>query len=42
MNIDVKYIDMDVDIELNSGGVIRNVDVEINPVIFGIGFGYRF
>lgn len=42
MNIDVKYIDLGVDIELNSGGVIRTVDVDINPIIFGIGFGYRF
>jgi len=42
MNIDVKYIDLGVDIQLNSGGVIRNVEVDINPIIFGIGFGYRF
>ncbi|MBL4721183.1 MAG: OmpW family protein [Alphaproteobacteria bacterium] len=42
MNIDVKYIDLGVDIQLNSRGVIRNVAVDINPVVFGIGFGYRF
>lgn len=42
LNLDVKYIDLGVDITLNTGGVVRTVDVEINPIVFGVGFGYRF
>jgi outer membrane protein len=42
VNLDVKYIDLSVDVELNSRGTVRTLDVEINPVIVGIGFGYRF
>jgi outer membrane protein len=42
LNLDVKYIDLGVDITLNTGGVVRTVDVEINPIVFGIGVGYRF
>lgn len=42
INFDVKYIDIDVDVELNSRGVVRNTEVSIDPVIIGIGFGYRF
>lgn len=42
LNFDVKYIDIGVDVELNSQGTVRTVDVDINPVVVGIGFGYRF
>lgn len=42
MNLDVKYIDIDVDAKLTSGGVIRTTDVSIDPIIFGVGIGYRF
>ncbi len=42
INLDVKYIDIGVDVQLNSRGTIRNLDVDINPVIVGVGFGYRF
>ena len=41
-NIDVKYIQMETTATLNSGGAINNVDVDLNPVVFGIGLGYRF
>ena len=42
INFDVKYIDIGVDVELNSAGTVRTLDVDINPVVVGIGFGYRF
>ncbi len=42
INLDVKYIDMGVDMELNSLGTVRNLEVDINPIVVGIGFGYRF
>ncbi|NOX43073.1 MAG: OmpW family protein [Gammaproteobacteria bacterium] len=42
VNVDVKYIHMDTTATLNSGGVIRTVDVDINPGFFGVGVGRRF
>jgi len=42
-NVDVKYIDMDTRAEFRGTAVGDvNVDVEINPVVFGIGIGKRF
>ncbi|MDJ0841948.1 MAG: OmpW family outer membrane protein [Acidobacteriota bacterium] len=43
-NIDLKYIDIstDADLELAAGGVLETVDVDINPLVAGIGVGYRF
>lgn len=38
-NVDVKYIDIDTDVTIN--GAIA-ADVEIDPVVFGVGFGRRF
>lgn len=42
VNLDVKYIDLDVDAEITTGGTVRKTNVEINPVIVGAGIGYRF
>lgn len=42
INFDLKYIDMSVDIELVTGSTHRRVDVDINPIIAGIGLGYQF
>jgi outer membrane protein len=41
-NVDVKYIDIDVDAKITTGGVTRKTDVAIDPVIVGVGVGYRF
>lgn len=38
-NIDVKYVDINTDVTIN--GAI-NADVDIDPVLFGLGFGRRF
>ena len=42
MNLDIKYIDIDTTATLNTGGVINSVDVDIDPIVAGIGFGMRF
>jgi len=42
VNVDVKYIDLDVDAEITTAGTKRTTEVEINPVIVGLGIGYRF
>ncbi len=42
-NIDVKYIDMNTTAEFRNTAVGDvNVDVDINPFVFGIGIGRRF
>ena len=42
VNLDVKYIDIDTTATLNTGGSINTVDVDIDPLVFGVGFGMRF
>ncbi len=41
-NFDVKYIDIDTDLVLNSGATRREIEVEIDPIIVGIGVGMKF
>ena len=42
LNADLKYIDMDTTATANSAlGPVR-VDVDIDPLLFGSGVGYRF
>ena len=43
LNLDAKYINLDVDVDVNSGGsalAARNVDLD--PIIIGAGVSYRF
>ncbi|HNR76037.1 MAG TPA: OmpW family protein [Parvularculaceae bacterium] len=42
LNLDVKYIDIDTTATLNTGGAINTIDVAIDPIVAGIGFGMRF
>lgn len=42
LNIDVKYIDIDTTATLDTAGSINTVDVQIDPIVAGIGFGMRF
>lgn len=42
VNLDAKYIQMDTTATLNSSGVIRKVNVDINPWFIGVGIGTRF
>jgi outer membrane protein len=43
-NVDLKYIKIstDVDLELEGGGVLDTITVDIDPWVFGVGIGYRF
>ena len=40
-NIDVKYIDINTDVTI-TGGVNATADVDINPIVAGMGVGYRY
>lgn len=42
LNVDVKYIDMSTTATLTSGALVNRVDVDINPLVFGVGLGMRF
>lgn len=42
INVDVKYIQIDTTATLNSGGVINSVDVDLDPIVAGVGVGFRF
>jgi outer membrane protein len=42
LNLDVNYIDMSKKATLTSGALVNRVDVNINPLIFGVGLGMRF
>ena len=41
VNVDVKKIYLDTDINLNNGSVKVN-DADVDPWVFGAGIGYRF
>lgn len=43
LNLDVKYIDLDVDVDVNLGGTALSAnDVGLNPWIVGAGVSYKF
>lgn len=44
LNLDAKYIDLDVDVDTNLGGTtpLSADDVELNPLIIGAGVSYKF
>lgn len=41
LNLDVKYIDIDTEAKLTTGSLINRVDVDINPIVVGIGIGMK-
>lgn len=41
MNLDVKYVDINVDVDVNNNA-LHAYDVDIDPWIFGAGVSYRF
>lgn len=41
LNLDVKYIDLNVDVSVNNGALHAN-DVKLNPFVVGAGVSYRF
>lgn len=42
LNADIKYIDINTTATLNTGGLINKVDVDLNPIVAGVGIGMRF
>lgn len=43
LNADVKYVNLDVDVKVNSGATtLRANDVDLDPWIVGVGASYRF
>jgi outer membrane protein len=40
LNVDAKYIFLNTDVSVNNGAVTG--DVDINPLLIGVGLGYRF
>ncbi len=42
LNADVKYIQIDTTATLNTGGTINTVDVDLDPIVAGVGVGFRF
>lgn len=41
-NVDVKYIRLDTNVSLDTGLGTQRTNLDINPVIVGIGLGYKF
>jgi outer membrane protein len=41
LNVDVKYLDIDTEAKLTTGALINRVDVDIDPIVFGIGLGMK-
>jgi outer membrane protein len=42
LNLDIKYITMGTNATLTTGALVNKVDVDINPLVYGIGLGMRF
>lgn len=42
VNADIKYIQIDTTAALHSGGTTNTVEVDLDPIVAGVGFGYRF
>jgi outer membrane protein len=42
LNLDVKYVDMDTNARLTTGAAVNNLRANINPLIAGVGVGWRF
>jgi outer membrane protein len=42
LNLDVKYVDMDTQARLTTGAAVNTLRADINPLIVGIGVGWRF
>lgn len=42
VNVDVKYITMDTNARLTTGALVNNLKADINPLVVGVGVGWRF
>lgn len=41
-NADVKFININTTATLRTGALVNRVDVDLDPIVAGVGFGYRF
>jgi len=41
-NIDVKYIDIDTTVKLTTGALVNRVNVSLDPIVAGVGIGWKF
>ncbi len=42
LNLDVKYIDMDTTARLRTGATTNTAQISIDPIVAGVGVGFRF
>lgn len=42
INVDAKYARISSDLKIKTGAVVRRTSLDINPIVVGIGVGYRF
>ncbi|MBY0423813.1 MAG: OmpW family protein, partial [Parvularculaceae bacterium] len=42
LNADVKYIDINTTATLTTGALVNRVSVDLDPIVAGIGVGFRF
>ncbi len=42
LNLDVKYVDMDTNARLTTGAAVNTLRANIDPLIVGVGVGWRF
>lgn len=42
LNADVKYIQIDTEATLTTGSTVRTVEVDLDPIVAGVGVGFRF
>jgi len=42
VNLDLKFVNIAPDVTLTTGNTVRNAQVDINPLIFGVGVGTTF
>lgn len=42
LNADIKYIQIDTDATLTTGDTVRTVEVDLDPIVAGVGVGFRF
>jgi len=42
LNLDVKYIDMDTTARLRTGAATNTAQISIDPIVAGVGVGFRF
>lgn len=42
INADVKYIQIDTEATLTTGSTVRTVEVDLDPIVAGVGVGFKF